>query len=109
MALVGVDVIETMLVHTSTVEAHRGSSGLGELFDPPVVLPCFVEDEVRLVRTDTGAEVVSSTTVYYAAGADVPVGSRVTITGRPPSTVLTVGRRDSGGLSQLDHVEVALR
>lgn len=99
--------IELLLVHESTVERYRGTSGSGARFELPEKLACYAEDLTRLVRDQNGAEVVSSTRVFYGPGVDIPVGSKVTVLGRR-STVLTVARHDSGGLTELDHVEVHL-
>lgn len=103
--------IREFLVHTSTVEPHLGTGGRGAVYGPPSApLPCLVEDESRLVRT-AGEEVVSNTTVLYEPTVDIPVGSRVTFTVRGrtrTSTALVVSQPDSAGLTDLDHVEVAL-
>lgn len=99
--------VDRFLVHTSTVEPYLGAGGHGPQFGPVVTVACYVRDQIRLVRTSTGDEAVSRTTVYYPAGTVVPAGSRVVANGRE-SHVLTVSRHDSGGLTTLDHVEVAL-
>lgn len=104
----GDGVIDRFLVHTSVVEPLVGADAHGDVFGLPVTLPCFVEDEIRVVRDEAGEQVVSRTTVTYEPGTVIPAGSRVTVNGRR-STALAVSRMDSGGLSNLDHLEVALQ
>lgn len=93
--------------HTITVEPYLGSGAFGPEFGPPVEVACRVEDQVELVRSNTGEEVVSTSTVLCEADTVIPAGSRVTVNGRQ-TTVLNVSTHITGGLSGLDHIQAAL-
>lgn len=94
--------------HKITVEAYTGSGAHGPTFAAPAQVHCLVEEEVQLVRDNTGAEVVSSTVVFCDPDVVVPVESRVTVNGRT-SSVLHRAEHTSGGRSRWDHVEVFLQ
>lgn len=93
--------------HTISVEPYVGSSAHGPVFGPAVSVTCRVEETTRLVRSDTGTEVVSSITVFCDLDVVIPAESRVTVNGRT-TTALAVSRLDTGGRSRLEHKEVAL-
>lgn len=100
-------VVPTFLLrHTATVEAYAGAGPHGDLYDPPATVRCFADETRRRVLNTTGAEVVSQLTLYCPPDTDVPTGSRVTVNGRA-SYVISVARRDGGGLPTPDHLEVA--
>jgi hypothetical protein len=65
--------------HTVTVEDTRGSSGMGQSWGPPRELRAEIKDEQRLVRTATGEQSVSSSTVTVPLDSDVTAGSLVTV------------------------------
>jgi len=94
-------------VHVASVEPYQGSGAHGPVYGNAVSVRCFAEDKRQLVRSDTGEEVVSNTTIHCPVDTTIPPGSRVTVFGRT-TTVLTVARFDTGGRSRLDHLEVAL-
>lgn len=103
------DELADFWVHEVAVETFRGSGGMGDVYDPPALLTCFVDDKERLVRSSDATEVVSSTTVYAPAGTtSLTVGSKVTLPSGRVAVVLQVGVRDSGALELPDHVEAAL-
>lgn len=93
--------------HTITVEPFQGDSAYGPVFGAPVQVTCRVDESQRLVRSNTGEEVVSSSTVFCDLDVTIPAGSRVTVSDRT-TTVLTVSTFDTGGRSRLDHKEAAL-
>jgi len=93
--------------HTILVEPYEGSGAYGTVYGAPVSVECRVEDVTRLVRSASGDEVVSSTTVACDAGTVIPPESRVTVKGRV-TTVLAVSDPSTGGRSGLDHLEVSL-
>ncbi|MCA1195130.1 hypothetical protein [Saccharopolyspora sp. 6V] len=62
-----------------TVEPYLGSGAYGDVFGDPVDHRAYVEDSRRLVRDDTGAEVVSETTVRTRPDVSAPPGSRITV------------------------------
>lgn len=84
------------LPHRVRVRAFRGSGSLGPVFDPPVEVPAFADDERKLVRSRTGQEVVSSSSVVVDFGRDVPEGSLVTVwpgtVGEREARVIATGR-----------------
>lgn len=92
--------------HTISVEPYLGSGAYGSAYGPPVSVICRVEDVIRMVRTSSGDEVVSSSTVYCDAGVIIPPESRVTVNARVTS-VLSVSDF-STPRSRLNHLEVAL-
>lgn len=104
--------IDRLLIHESIVQTYLGTSGSGDQYAPAITLDCYAEDEPRLVRDQSGAEVVSSTTIIYDLDETtltaLTVQSKVTVFGRT-STVLTVGRGDTAGLYRsVEHLEVTL-
>jgi hypothetical protein len=94
--------------HTITVQPYQGGGAHGPAFGPAVTVNCRVEEKVQLVRSDTGEEVVSSSTVFCDSDVVIPAGSRVTVSGRT-TTVLAVSNPSTGGRSPLDHLEVFLK
>lgn len=110
------DDLADFYVHTAIVETLTGTTGYGvDLFAAPVTLDpatgngCFIDDTRHLVRSATGEQVISETTLYtYPASAPYFVpNSRVTIRG-VISRVITVNLNDSGPLDLPDHVAVTL-
>lgn len=92
--------------HTISVEPYVGSGAYGSTYGPAVSITCRVEDGVRLVRSASGDEAVSTSTVFCDADVVIPAESRVTVKGRV-TTVLLVSD-PSTGRSRLDHLEVSL-
>ncbi|MGN8024697.1 hypothetical protein [Microbacterium sp. 22242] len=114
--------LEDFYVHTVIVETYQGTNGYGEdLFAAPVTLDpddisvrpggngCFVDDTRSLVRTATGEQVVSETTVYTYPehGALFTADSRVTIDG-VVSRVIRTNVNTSGNLELPDHAVISL-
>lgn len=83
--------------HVATIRALVGSGGLGKTYAEAVALPCFAEDEHRLVRNRDGAEVVSTGQVTLAFDAVAPVGSLVSVWGGPEREVVAVSRHEAPG------------
>lgn len=97
-------------VNTVTVRPYLGTKNGAPSYGPPQTVACWVEDETKLVRDNTGAEVVSSATVYapLAAAPQFPVGSKVTTSTRTAFVIANNGF-DSGSLDLgLDHVQITL-
>lgn len=101
------------LVHTAQVRPYLGRSSTGPVYGDAFTLKCMAQGGVRMVRNASGAEVVSSLTLYAAPeDADrVPPGSEVTwdnprTASRDTTTVLQTIAHDSGGLGAPDHTEV---
>lgn len=101
--------LSRFFVHLVQVATFAGTSGDGDVFASPVSKKCFREDETKLVRSATGEQVVSQTTLYGPLGdlSAYAVNSRVTLPGRL-SRVIGVYARDGGTLSLPSHVEVHL-
>lgn len=99
-------------VHDVTVERYRGRGPAGDLYDDPTAEACFVDDTQRLIRSATGEQVVSSTTLALAATVDpIPTGSKVTLDAPFPhrvAKVLAVSVGVAPGLPVPEHVELHL-
>ena len=98
-----------LLVHTASVEPYTGTGAYGDQYGSAVDVPCYYEGRRQLVRDADGAEAVSEGTLFadLEHGDTLSPGSRVTVAGRR-TWVLTVSTFDDGGLTGLDHIEVAL-
>jgi hypothetical protein len=96
-----------LLRHTAEVTPYLGEGAYGPIYGEARTVPCFVDDRRRLVRSGSGDEAVSETTVYCRLDEDIPAESRVTVNGRD-TTVISVSRMDGGGLPTPDHLELAL-
>lgn len=78
--------------HTVTVEAYRGDSAYGPVYDQATTSRAYVEDKRRLVRDATGRQVAATTTVWLPLSVgDVPPQSRITVN-EVARTALTVDR-----------------
>lgn len=106
--------LDEFYVHSCTVETYQGTNGYGkDVFDAPfAVTPpagCFIEPKRRLVRSGTGEQVVSESTVYTypVHAARFTPGSRVTVNGTVV-TVIVAAPFESGGLDLPDHLVVNL-
>lgn len=99
-----------------TVETRTGQGAYGDVFASPATVPCFISEQVRLVRNTNAEEVTSSTTLYAAlaaapdaaptAGQFAP-GSKVTVNGRA-AYVIGASRHDAAGPTRIHHAEVHL-
>lgn len=95
-----------LMQHTVQIERLAGTGPYGEVYDPPATLSCFRDDKRRLVRSTSGSEVVSETTLYAQPDTPtIPAGSRVDL-GDRHSTVIVAHPRDGGRLPVPSHVEV---
>ena len=83
--------------HTATIRAYLGSGGMGATYADPAAVPCFAEDEHRLVRDRDGEERVSSSQVTLGFDVVAPVGSMVSVWGMPEREVIAVGRHEAPG------------
>jgi hypothetical protein len=99
--------------HTIRVEQLLGAGGHGDVFASPVdVDRCVIDESTRRVAVQTqdasGAEAVSSSTVFCPPGTIAPAGSRVTLPSGRITRVLAVAVLDAHGLDLPEHVELAL-
>lgn len=91
-----------------TVEPYLGDAGTGPLYGPAVVVRCFLDAKVRMVRTLSGREVTSTSTAYCPLATMCPAESRVTLPDGRTALVIAALRRDGGGLPTPDHLEVQM-
>lgn len=98
-------------VNTVDVEPQTGAGAYGETYDTKRTgVPCWLEDEIKLVRDASGSEVTSSAWIAMAVAdaADFPPGSRVTTPDRV-AYVITNSALNSGSLDiGLDHAVITL-
>jgi hypothetical protein len=101
--------ISRLFTQSVSVETFAGTQNGTATYASAATVACFVNDSRKLVRNATGAEVVSSTTLYtpLTALAAFVVGSRVTVNGRK-AFVLGAYKRDSAGPVSSHHVQVDL-
>ncbi|SDL17994.1 hypothetical protein SAMN04488074_109209 [Lentzea albidocapillata subsp. violacea] len=100
-----------LLPHTVTVRPYLGTGAYGDVWgDPVVVREVFVEDRRRLVRNQSGEELVSESTVRTRPGVRIPVSSKVTVWQGTPlertGRVITTSVFEH--LSTWSHIEIAL-
>ncbi len=98
-----------LLRHQVTVEPFLGEGPYGPQYEPPVVVRCLVDEQTRMVRSPTGDEVTSSTTLRARLDTVCPAGSRVTLPEGRVTAVIAALRRDGAGLPTPDHLEVQLQ
>lgn len=94
---------------TVSVETHAGGGPMGDVYQPAVTVPCLIDEERKLVRSATGDEVVSNTTLLMDKShyAKFTPESPVTYRGRR-ATVIARSLYDSGPMGLPDHCEIAL-
>lgn len=96
-----------LLVHTVTVKPYEGSGAYGDVYGASFTLPCYVEQERRVVRGPEGDDVISQTQVYAdLTTTPIKPGSKVTLSDGTTTTVITVARHDDGGLTGLAHQQI---
>lgn len=104
------DELADFYVHTAQVRTLTGGGGYGDTYaGTPVTVPCFLDDTRKQVRSTTGDEVVSETTLYCALEHydTFTPGSQVALSYRS-AEVIGVNRRDAPGLPLPEHLEVTL-
>ncbi|MYW03465.1 hypothetical protein [Streptomyces sp. SID3343] len=97
-----------LLRHRVRIEPYIGDSAYGPLYGAELTVRAMVDDTTRIVRSPTGAEVTSSTTVYVRRGVACPPGSRVTLPSGRRTVAISTADRNGGGLPTPDHQEVSL-
>ena len=106
------DPLAAWWVHPVTIKPYGGRTPAGESWGDPFDVVGFVDDQRKLVRDATGAQVVAETTLALPADTPaVPLGSEVTLPekfGPAVRTVLASSVGDGGGMPTPDHVELAL-
>lgn len=104
------DDISSFFVHQATVETFTGAGAYGDVFAAPVVDTGFLEGATKLVRDQSGQQVIAFSTWYTTVdnAAHYTSDSRFTDPNGRVSRVITVNVNDSGSLGLPDHVAVAL-
>jgi hypothetical protein len=108
--------LDEFYVHTISVQTLIGSGAYGDVFADPVTLSpdtdtgVFVDDKRRLVRSASGEETVSETTLFGrpALAAVIVAESLVTLPSGRVATVITTSALDSGAMDLPDHFEANL-
>lgn len=95
-------------IHTAVVETLTGAGAYGDVFSAPVTDSGYLEGSTKLVRDQTGQQVVSSSTWYTALAnaSKYTPDSRVTAGGRVARVVGVNTFQTPLGVE--DHVEVYL-
>ena len=95
--------------HKVTVKPFLGSGPYGDVYGDPVEVRCFRDERRQIVRNANGDEVVSEVSIFtnLKHGETFKLDSRVEWDGRTDH-VISVSRRDDGGLGAWQHLEVAL-
>ncbi|MFF4989630.1 hypothetical protein ACFY19_20725 [Streptosporangium saharense] len=91
-----------------TVEPYAGAGPFGKTYGPPIVVRALVDNRRRRVRSASGDEVVSETTLRMQLGEECPVESRVTLPDGRQAEVITSAEIDGRSLPVPSHREVAL-
>lgn len=96
-------------IHTASVETFQGAGAYGDLFSPLVRDTGFLQGGIKLVRDQTGQQVVSSSQWYtdLANAAHYTPDSRFTDPDGKVSRVVGVNVNETP-LGLADHVEVYL-
>jgi len=104
------DDIASFFVHQATVETFMGAGAVGDVFASPVVDTGFLEGATKLIRDQTGQQVIAFSTWYttVANASHYVPDSRFTDPNGRKSRVITVNVNDSGVLGLPDHVAVSL-
>lgn len=95
-------------IHTAVVETLTGAEAYGDTFAAPVTDTGYLEGSTKLVRNQSGEEVVSSST-WYTDLANAPKytpDSKVTAGGRTSRVIGINTFETPTGIE--DHVEVSL-
>lgn len=96
--------------HTVEVETLLGQGARGPQYEAAAQVACYRDEAVKQVRTSSGEESVSTSTLYAAASdySRFTVGSKVTLPDGQPALVLTSTLRTPGAINLPPIVEVAL-
>lgn len=93
-------------LHEASIEVRRSGGAYGDTFDTAVVVVGYLQSERKLVRSASGEEVVSSSSLWLDPGVEVTEGSKVTVLGQTSFALGVSDNRGPGGLH--DHLEVSL-
>lgn len=66
--------IKAVLNQQVSIEKFEGKDGRNvKTYELPIVVPCYIGGEVKMVRNAEGQEVVSTQTLYFSGSNDVIV------------------------------------
>lgn len=104
------DELASFWVHQVTVTPLLGTGAYGDVEGPAQTITGFLDESTRMVRSSTGEETVSQSTLYTGVEHydTFPPGSTVTLPGDRATTVIGRSRHDAPGLDLPDHLEVQL-
>lgn len=97
-----------LLTHRMVVEPFLGASGTGPAYGRPVEVRCFVEPGRATARGGETRTAIETATIYAPLDTVITPEARVTVEGRRVE-VVSVTRRDGGGLPTPDHVEIVVQ
>jgi hypothetical protein len=102
------DIPGWLLQHEVSIEPYLGQSAYGPRYGAPVTVPCFLDQQTRMVRATDNTQVTSSSTAYARLDTEAPAQSRVTLPDGRVTSVIAALRRDGGALPTPDHLELQL-
>ncbi|KMS71304.1 hypothetical protein ACH49_24725 [Streptomyces leeuwenhoekii] len=98
-----------VLQHTVQVEEYLGSGSKGDLYGPPEVVRCLLDERTQQV-TSPGGEIVTSGSSYITRPDHrPPPNSRVTLPDGRRTKVITIARADGGRLPVPSNTQVFLQ
>lgn len=100
------DLPEWALRHTLTAEPYLGRSIGGDpLYGPPVQVRCLIDRNLKEINPDEIRVEPSGARIYTQLDAPINSETRLTVEGRRVE-IVTLFRRDGGGLPTPDHLEI---
>lgn len=106
------DLLAAWWQHPVVIERRTTEGPYGPGYATPTTTAGYVSERVRMVRDETGEEVVSSATIALPAGTEwIPPGSRVTLPesfGGRTATVLSCQTGDAGAMPTPNHMTITL-
>ncbi|HEY3683467.1 MAG TPA: hypothetical protein VGL93_10530 [Streptosporangiaceae bacterium] len=99
-----------MMPHHITVKPYLGEDARGPVYGPPVSVRCSLRSKRRMVRDQTGAEVVSEGLASAAPDAATVAVARslVTLPDGRETSVLVCKPNDDGGAGAWQHTKIFL-
>ena len=111
------EIPDRFLVHRATLQGFTGAGPYGEVFGEPVAgVPCWVSNRRRLVRTETGEEVVSEATVLFkldrreltVPNSLITLHTEIDPAGTSTAQILSQAIHTDGGMGAWQHLEVTV-
>jgi hypothetical protein len=70
---------KSWMPHKAVIATPGKTSPTGQLFNDPITVRAYIEDQNKLVRSSDGSLVLSSAKVFLDPQVLAPVGSQVTV------------------------------